>query len=372
MNDMKNVFGGFLLLTLILACGSDDTTENTNNPSSTFDRSAMLANWADAIIIPGYQDFDAQVDVMVTAVAAFQNDPTALTLTDLRGAWVDAYKTWQRVSMFEIGPAENVNFRLNVNSFPANSSTIDANANSGIYDFSLPSNRAAKGFPALDYLLYGKSDQELLDWFTGADGVNVRGYVVAVVQEIKTLSTTVKNEWENGYRATFIENDGASATASVDRFVNDYIFYFEKFLRAGKMGIPAGVFSGDVLPQNEEAFYHATLSKELFLESIDAVSDFFNGNAYHGGMSGESLFSYLDELNTIKDGVNLGDLINAQFDTARSSVAALGLFKDELQVNPPIAFLNAYDEVQKIVPLFKIDMVSAMSINIDFTDADGD
>jgi hypothetical protein len=34
--------------------------------------------------------------------------------------------------------------------------------------------------------------------------------------------------------------------------------------------------------------------------------------------------------------------------------------------------LLAYDEVQRAVPLLKVDMVSAMSINIDFVDADGD
>jgi hypothetical protein len=65
-------------------------------------------------------------------------------------------------------------------------------------------------------------------------------------------------------------------------------------------------------------------------------------------------------------------LINTQFDQAKTRVATLASFKEELQQQPPIEFLEAYDTVQRLVPLLKVDMVSAMSITIDFVDADGD
>ena len=51
----------------------------------------------------------------------------------------------------------------------------------------------------------------------------------------------------------------------------------------------------------------------------------------------------------------------------------LGPFRAELEDNSPAAdMFAAYDEVQAAVALFKVDMVSAMSIAIDFVDADGD
>jgi len=34
--------------------------------------------------------------------------------------------------------------------------------------------------------------------------------------------------------------------------------------------------------------------------------------------------------------------------------------------------LSAYDEVQKAVSMLKVDMFSAMSISVDYVDADGD
>ncbi|HAI40291.1 MAG TPA: peptidase M75, partial [Maribacter sp.] len=152
-----------------------------------------------------------------------------------------------------------------------------------------------------------------------------------------------------------------------------YIFYYEKYLRAGKMGIPLGVFSGSTLPRNVEAYYEATISNDLFLEGLSAVQDFFNGNHFNSSTQGESLASYLDALNTLKNGEDLSTLINDQFNTAKNMVLDLSAFRAEIEnSNPPTSMLLAYDEVQKAVPMLKVDMVSAMSISIDFVDADGD
>lgn len=373
---MKKIIGILAIVLFIYACSDDDTSVTTQGENmeeaGNFDRAAMLTNWADNIIIPGYQDFVAKVNVLETATVAFTTN--ANDLTALREAWLDAYTTWQRVSMFEIGPAETVNLRLNVNIYPAAIATIETNIESGNYDLSLSSSRSSKGFPALDYLLFGigTNDDAILAKFNESDAVAYKQYLTDVVADIKALSTTVLNDWEGDYRDTFVSNDGASATASTDRFVNDYIFYFERNLRAGKMGIPGGVFSGSVEAGTIEALYAGNLAKDLFLEGMNAVQDFFNGKAYNSNAQGESLASYLDALNAVKEGVDLTTIINTQFDTARTSVAALGSFQEELLVNPPTTFLNAYNEVQRLVPLLKVDMVSALSISIDFADADGD
>ena len=376
---MKKFFGILSLVTFVFiayACSSDDNSSSGDDDqgptSSSFDRTALLENWADNIIVPGYVDFQSKVNTLQTETTAFVGNSNDLTA--IRAAWLDAYTTWQRVSMFENGPAETVGLRLNVNIFPANVTTIETNIASGSYDLALSSNRAAKGFPTLDYLLHGIGADEtaILAIYNGAEGDLYKQYLQDIVADIQALITTVLNEWQGGFRDAFVNNDGSSSTASVDRLVNDYIFYYERFLRAGKMGIPGGVFSGSVEPNTIEAFYAGNLSKQFFLEGLDAVQDFFNGRAYNGNGQGESLNSYLDELNVIKDGADLSTIIDNQFNSARQAVQSLGSFEQELQNNPPTTFLNAYDEVQRIVPLLKVDTVSALSISIDFADADGD
>lgn len=365
------------IVTLIFwACSSDgnDSDPDPIDPIE-FDRNALLVNITDNIIIPGYKDFDQKLEALKVSFEAFSADPTTTTLNTVKDSWFTAYKTWQQVSMCEIGPAETLDYRLNMNIYPADNEKIEGYISSGDYNLALASNRDAKGFPALDYLFHGLADTEetLVEIYAGADGSKYLTYVAALLDDMETMTKTVLAEWENGYGTTFVANDGASATASVDRFVNDYIFYFEKFLRAGKMGIPLGVFSGTPSVEHLEAFYSGGNSKALFLEGLLAIQNLFNGKHYDGQGEGPGLASYLDVLNTVKDGEDLAQAINDQINTARTAVEGLGNFKDEIENNtPPESMLNAYDEVQRVVPLLKVDMVSAMNIHIDFVDADGD
>ncbi|HDZ05600.1 hypothetical protein LCGC14_0066960 [marine sediment metagenome] len=376
---MNRIIGFFFVLTLVWACSSDSDAEGTVivDPVEevSFERSAMLINWADNIIIPSYAAFSSDLDVLVSSFNTFKEDASEVNLVELRSSWVNAYISWQRVAMFEIGPAETVGFQLNMNIYPTNTDNIDEYITTGSYDLSLSSNRSSKGFPALDYLLngLGEDDVAILAFYNGDEKDALFTFTEDVLLDMTSLTDTVLSDWEEGYRDTFVANDGASSTASVDRMVNDYIFYYEKYLRAGKMGIPLGVFSGNTLPQNIEGYYNGTISNDLFLEGLNAVQDFFNGKHFNSETEGESLASYLDALNTVKDGEDLSSLINAQFNTARDMVQDLAAFREEIENNStPTAMFLAYDEVQKAVPMLKVDMVSAMSISIDFVDADGD
>lgn len=378
----------FVAILVIWACSSDSSnpTPGTDDDGMgggtddevpvTFDRGAMLTNWADNIIIPSYQAFQTDLAALQTAFETFESDKSEINLQAFRQAWEAAYITWQKVSMFEIGPAESAGYRLNMNTYPADTDLINDHITTGTYDLTLPSNRDSKGFPALDYLLNGLAadDTALLDlWTNGAEADNTMAFITAMLADMTALTNTVVGDWEGSYRNTFVSNDGSSATASVDRYVNDFIFYYEKFLRAGKMGIPLGVFSGTPAPNTIEVFYKPELSKTMFLTGMDAVQDFFNGKHFGSATTGESLASYLGALNTLKDGADLAEVINDQMNEARDLVNGLGTFRDEIENNtPPTNMLLAYDEVQRVVPLFKVDMVSAMSISIDFVDADGD
>lgn len=366
------------MIALIWACSSDNEGEEpVINPGLevTFERAAMLSNWSDNIIIPSYEAFSEELVTLTASFDAFKANASVSNLESFRAAWVAAYKMWQRVSMFEIGPAETVGLRLNMNIYPADTEKIEDYIANGAYNLSLSSNRDAKGFPALDYLIngLGEDDAAIVAKFNADNNDAMLAYTEDVLNDMTTLTSGVLAAWNSGYRDTFVNNDGASATASVDRFVNDYIFYYEKFLRAGKMGIPLGVFSGATLPQNVEAYHKEDISNELFLEGLAAVQDFFNGKHYGLSTTGEGLATYLDKLSSVKEGENLSDIINAQFNAARIAVTGLGVFRAEIEDNtPPTSMLLAYDAVQKAVPLLKVDMVSAMSISIDFVDADGD
>lgn len=364
-----------LTLIFLFACEPDGPAEPKKPDVSDFDRQAMLQNWADNIIIPGLTAFSEKTLELKNAGETFSNDPTQSNLETLRTSWKEAYLLWQRVSMFDIGKAAELRYRDNLNIYPANVAEIDENISQGGYNLELPSQNDRQGFPALDYLLHGLADNDasiLAFYTTNSLANNYTTYVSDLVTRIDALTQSVLSDWKGSYRETFLNNDGSTAASSIDMLVNDYVFYYEKNLRAGKVGIPGGVFSGNPLGTHVEAFYKKDFSKELLMEALNAVQDFFNGKAFASTSEGKSLKAYLNFLMTLKDGSDLSSLINTQFDATRTQATSLSNnFFEQIESNN-IALLSTYDQLQLNVVLLKVDMLQALNINVDYVDADGD
>lgn len=375
MNKLK--IQGLLALACIMAlnfsCSSSDSDDGPS--TDNFDRSAMLANWADNIIIPAYQAYSNELVNLKTSATTFTNTSDQTNLESLRTSWLSAYRAWQSVSMFEIGRAEAITLRNFTNIFPADAGEIDNSIASLSYNLMLPSTNDEQGFPALDYLIngLGTTDADILAKYTDAtNGQAHKTYLTDLVDRLQSLTTDVLNDWTSGYRDQFVNGSGSTATSSVNKLINDALFYYERSLRAGKVGIPAGVFSGTPINTTVEAFYKKDVSKTLLLDALNAFQDFFNGKHFNSNSNGESLKSYLDFLNTIKEGEDLSGLINGQLNTARASINGLNDSFVQQIANDNIRFLASYDELQKNVVLLKVDMLQALNVQVDFVDADGD
>ena len=362
------------LLTLaIIGCGKDSEAGGEDG----FDRSAMLINWADNIIIPAYEAYADSLDVLKRSAASFTSSPGTENLSLLRTAWLNAYIAWQRVSMFEIGRAEELALRNYTNVFPVNAADMEMTIRSGAFDLGSVNRQDEQGFPALDYLIngLGESDGEIVAvYLQEPTASNYSDYLTAVAERLNNMAVEVFNDWKNNYRDSFVSNDGSQATSSVNELVNNILFYYERHLRAGKIGIPAGVFSPMPLPDRVEAIYSKGSSKILFNAALDAFQDFFNGDHFDGTGSGKSLAEYLNFFDAVKKNGDekLSEAINLQFDASRTAAAKL---KDDLQaqVFEDHSLMNAvYDELQKNVVNMKVDMLSVLSIRVNYVDADGD
>ena len=356
------------------SCGDSDATPMGSDPMSmdiSFERSALLTTMADDMIIPAFESYQGSLQILMGTKDAFIADPSEATLATLKSAWLDAYLSWQSVSIFDIGRAEAIGLRNFTNIFPTDVDAIEFNVTTGDYNLQLPSNFDAQGFPALDYLLYGISDDEagtaaLLSTDSYAQ------YLSDVVDRLEALTTEVLDDWNSGFRDSFIENNGSSATASTDKIVNDLIFYYERFLRAGKVGIPAGVFSNSPISANVEAPFSRVYSRQLFMAGFQATRDFFEGRSFDGSTNGIGLDDYLDEVAAAIGAGSVATAINDQWDVAQGEVD--GLMDDfGLQIEQDnVSLLQAYDELQRAVILLKVDMLAALNIQVDFVDADGD
>lgn len=372
IKDMKGIITTFVAVALVIAFQSCGDKEPTGEQQTTdnFDRAALLVDIADNVIIPGYEAYVAELVELDQSIRNFTDVPTTDALFQLKIDFRAAYINWQRVSMFEIGKAEEISLRNNTNIFPTNVNEITANIETGTYNLELPSKLDEQGFPALDYLLYGtgESDIDVVIYF--ANNENAKKYLADLSARLLTMGESVVNDWNTGYRETFISNAGSSATSSLNKIVNDFLFYYEAYLRAGKIGIPAGVFSGSPLPSKVEGLFSETNSKFLFLAGLDASKEFFLGRSSYSDSTGESLKSYLDYLD--QDGNNLAGKIIAQFDVIHQKANGLNdNFAKQIDLDNS-KMLETYDELQKNVILLKVDMLQALNVKVDFVDADGD
>ena len=370
---MKSIISLSLIVSVILltviSCGDDE--QAIEIITDKFDRQEMLIDWADLIIIPAYEAYNSSLTTLVDKKNVFITASTDDNLESLRAAYIDAYKLWQRVSMFDIGKAEEIKLRNFTNIFPTDIEAINDNISSQVYNLDLPSNYDAQGFPAIDYLLYGIADKDA-DIKVALSKSKTLEYLNELITKLHRQSDEVLSDWKSTYRATFINNSGASATASVDKMVNDYIFYYEKFFRAGKVGIPAGVFSGSPIADAVEAPYSNIYTKELFFVAFNAVQDFYAGRSFDGNTQGESLQSYLKYMQEQNNTTDISTKISDQWTTAASAADLLSeSFQDQVNTDN-ILMLNTYDQLQKTIILLKVDMLQALNIQVDFVDADGD
>ena len=370
---MKKLLFLIAILGLIIVSCSSDSDSSTSGDN--YDRTGLLTNWADNIIIPRYENYQAKVVLLNNDVNTFTTTPNQTNLDNLRTSWLNAYKAYQYVGAFNIGKAEDINFTSYTNIYPVNISGINANISSGSYNFSLLSQYDKQGLSALDYMLNGLAitDSEIVDFYiTNPDATNYKQYLSDLSVKLKTNIDTIINDWNGTYRATFIASNGNSVSSSVNRMVNSFVKYFEKDIRAGKVGIPAGYYSSGTLPDKVEAYYKNDISKILLNEAVKGAQDFFNGKHFSSSVEGMSLKSYLNFLNTVRDGQNLSTTINTQFSTINTTNALLNdSFESQISSNNT-ALLNSFDALQQNVVYFKLDMMQAFNITVDYVDSDGD
>jgi predicted lipoprotein len=357
------------LAALIQACSKSSPSPAKN---SGFDRVGMLTNISTNIIVPGYLTFQTSVNALNAAETDFNTAPDAAKLATLQSAFIDAYKKWQSVSVFDLGPASNENLRISLNTFPADVNQINTNVSTGSYNLSSLSSLDVQGFPALDYLLFGTGADNaaiLIQYTSDAAATNRKAYLAAVMGIIKTKTDNVVAAWTSTYPATFLSAAGTDVGSSLGQLTNQLNEDYET-LKNYEIGIPAGTESmGTVFPQKVQAYY-SKISLQLALLHLQAIQNVYEGISTKG--NGLSFDDYLVSLNAKYNGGSLNDAIITQFAASQNKLQALS---DPLsaQITSNVTGVNAaYTALQLQTVLLKTDMPSALGVSITYGDTDGD
>ncbi len=381
---MKRILNISVLLAaatlLVTACSkSDDSSGGSGDDTvNGFDKTAMLRYYADSLIIPGYQRLKQDLYDLNTASDAFMSAPAKDRQQAALEAYGNAYRSYERMAVFQFGPAETVvldpflnfsggldyNFNTagELTGFSVDTASIDAAIQAGTSPTFTQLTRTSfysQGFGAYGYLMFGQN--AIAEFQKPAPASRIH-YVNSVVARMIELVDKVLTIWNSGYRGEFVANTKTNVGSPIGNMVNQLAYQLD-LMKGPRIGWPFGKQSnGIVFPQKTEGFY-AGISVALAVENLQALK-----TAYTAGSSGKGLSGYLVALGQAQ----LNTDVLAQFDAALAKLRAIPDPLSTALTANAASVDAAYKEVQKLLTLLKTDLASATAVQITFMDNDGD
>lgn len=365
----------FIFLCTLSAC----KTDVTDACATDFDQLSLLSNIGNNIILPNYQKLAQEATDLDIAAVDFTNNPSISNLSTLRNALQSTWTTWQSASIFEFGPAETEELRTYMNNYPVFVTRLNDAITSGNYDLKTETYSYTRGFPALDYLLYGSapSDNDIVNLFnTASDANNRKQYLKDLTALIKQKTNTVYDGWKTdgaNYLNTFTSTEGVANGKPISNLINQLNQAYE-FFKNNKLGTPISAKTGyvPILPTNVEAYY-SRQSLNLALASVRANKAVFLG--FYNNTDGIGLDDYLMASNATKGNEALHTAIVNQYDATINALLALQPSSLHDAINTDLnAVKAAYAAAQNQVVYLKTDLPSALCTSITYIDNvdDGD
>lgn len=368
----------FILIWVAFFFSACDTPVN-NACATTFDQLSLLSNIGNNIIVPTYQTLATEATNLDNSANDFTNNPSINTLTTLRNSLKTAWTTWQMAMIFEFGPAETEELRSYMNNYPVFVTRLNDAVTSGSYDLSSQTHSYTRGFPTVEYLLYGTgtTDSDIINQYTtDAEANNRKQFLKDVTALIKQKANAVHDAWKAtgaNYLNTFTSTEGVANGKPLSNLVNQLNQSYE-LVKNNKLGTPISAKQGYVplLPKNVEAYY-SRQSLELAIAALQASKKVFLGIS--NGSDGVGLDNYLAASAAKKGSEDLHTVIETQYDLAITSLTDLQPSSLYDAINNNIAGVKAaYAAAQNQVVNTKTDLPSALCISITYIDNvdDGD
>lgn len=166
--SLRRLAGPALLASLLLlgACSGssgDGGADGGATEPAAVDTSAVLAELADEVIIPGYEELDGRAATLSSALDGLCTTPSAGALDAARQAWREAISAYQRTRAGAVGPADELRLMSAV-AFDARPSLIDdllAGTDPVDADALAGEGAAVRGLFAIEHALFGEGSDAL-------------------------------------------------------------------------------------------------------------------------------------------------------------------------------------------------------------------
>ncbi len=347
---MKNLLNfklaGFVLAlsgTFLVSCSDDDAVI-----TPTADYSSNLTNIANNVVVSNYQVLKSKGEEMASAAASVQiGNQDALIAA--RNAWVQMRIYWENSESTLYGPAgdEGLGVDGNIDSWPIDLQFVNAvlGGSSPITtDFIADQDANAKGFHALEYLLWGIDGQKTASQLTNRE----IDYIKATANYLSQQTTDLHNAWSptgSNFAANLANAQNGiygSQKAALLQVVDGMAVIADE-VGNGKMNDPMYGNNGSYSLEDEESRF-SNNSKADFADNIRGIKYVYSGD--YNSSNGLGLSEIVASSNS-----DLDTEIKAKIDAAISAIENIpGTFTDAIQNNRP-AVENA---IEKVIELYDV------------------
>jgi uncharacterized protein len=362
------------ILTLALVLFTLGCNKNKNKDEDQFDRELMLKNYAENLIIPAYQDAISALNQLSLEADNFIANMNITNLEKLQSAWLHAFEEWQFACMFNVGPAAEQGLSKSLNeeiaTFPVSELKLNDIISSGQFNLN-DFNRDARGFLAMEYLIFGGiqvNNTTVLNMFETQSSRST--YLQAIINHSINRINAVLVEWNGAYKNQFIKNNGTDVGSSTSQLYNEFVKSFET-IKNLKLELPLGLRPGQTQtePHLVQAFYSG-YSLNIIKKHTRAIENVYFGRSKNN-IEGSSFKDYLQ---TVVGGTDLITQTLAQWTNvlnAQNAIPTSSPMSEQITSGPQ-PLLNFREELQKHTRFFKSDMSSRLGIAITFSSGDGD
>ena len=327
----------------------------------------LLANQIDEVIIPTYQLYQEELDILLTEVESFVTDLMVdekpqgdAGLENVRESYEASYIAYQAAALHNYFATANSDLVNTTNLYPIDLSQLDEFIAEEAFNFNVTAQRRANGFPALDYLLYGNDD--ILAFYQ--EDPRRLTFLQALVTSMKERADLLVESWTGSLRQDFVDNGGVELGSSVSVQLNSSIIYYEEHIRENKVGIPIGRIGPNDTPIEPDAtkiegFYQSLregngdISLVLLRASIEEMEDLYLGTS----SSGEDGIGY-DDLLRERDLSAIDTDIQVQFEEIYNQINNRSSISGDEEL---------YNSIQGLITLYKSDLFPVLNVQ----DADG-
>jgi len=334
----------------------------------SFNKQSLLLNLSDNFITPSLSLYKNSIDQLVTSTNDFNAEPTLINLEILKNSWKTSLLNWHGICI--LGPSKFITTDQieYTNIYPIDTNTVIDNI---INEFA-PGNNDEEGFQALDYLLFSKTSQETINYFLNNSFATQ--YLIQIVNNLSEICYSIENKWNNEKQDFINDYESVATGTSISIIVNSFNKHFEYYIRRGKFGLPLNVFdqfTQDVDPHLVECYFYGK-SLPFAIKGIESLKKLINGYNFNTDENLTGFDDYLNFVGAQHSGINLSTKINNQIDHILTAINGLNdPLSTEIQTNKTQVD-NAYEKLQQLVPLLKVDLTSALGVLITYADNDGD